>query len=677
MNQRPSGTRSVALVGSYLSGKTTLLESLLLATGKIDRRGSVVEGSAVGDSSAEARARGMSVEVNVATTEFMGDTFNFVDCPGSIEFWQEASDALMGVDAAVVVCEADATKAAALAPLLKRLDELELPRILFVNKIDRATGQIRDLLPALQAVSDKPLALRHVPIRDGETVTGYVDLASERAYVYRNGEASELIDLPEDMADRKTDARYELLEKLADFDDKLMEQLLEDVDPPNDEVYEQLAKNFAEGHVVPVFLGAAEHDAGVRRLLKSLRHEVPTANTTRERRGISEDGEVLAQVLKTYHTARGGKLSVARVWRGTLSDGMTLNGERVSGLFNLVGQQTEKRGDAGPGDIVALGRLEKVVTGDVLEPGKEGAADLPFAQIAPPVYALSLVAADRADEVKLSSAMKKLLEEDRSLTFSHNDDTNEWVLGGRGEMHLRVAADRLAGKYALAVNTGVPKVPYKEAIKKPVTQHARFKRQSGGHGQFGDVELNIKPRHRGLGFEFENASVGGVVPKTFIPAVEAGVKEYLQKGPLGFPVVDIHVILTDGQHHAVDSSEIAFKTAGRMAMAEGVPKCSPILLEPILQVEIAVPSALTAKINALVSGRRGQIMGFDAREGWSGWDVVTAQIPEIEAQDLIIELRSLTSGVGTFTRKFDHLQELAGRLADDVVAAHTEKVADA
>ena len=676
MNEKPSGTRSVALVGSYLSGKTTLLESLLLATGKIDRRGSVGDGSAVGDSSAEAKARGMSVEVNVATTEFMGEAFNFLDCPGSIEFWQESADALMGVDAAIVVCEAEESKAAALAPVLKRLDQLGLPRILFINKIDRATGQVRDLLPALQAVSDKPLALRHVPIRDGDTVTGYVDLASERAYVYRPGEASERIDLPEQMADRKAEARYEMLEKLADFDDKLMEQLLEDIEPPNDEVFAQLATDFAEGHVVPVFLGAAEKDAGVFRLLKALRHEVPNADATQARRGISDQGDPLAQVLKTYHTARGGKLSVVRVWRGPISDGMTLNGERVSGLFNLVGQQTEKRGEAGPGDIVAVGRLDGVVTGDVLQAGKDGSEELPTANVDPPVYALSLVAADRADEVKLSGAMKKLLEEDRSLVFAHNDDTNEWVLGGRGEMHLRVAADRLASKYALTVNTGVPKVPYKEAIKRPVTQHARFKRQSGGHGQFGDVELNIKPRQRGLGFQFENASVGGVVPKTFIPAVEAGVKEYLKKGPLGFPVVDIHVILTDGQHHAVDSSEIAFKTAGRLAMSEGVPKCNPILLEPILHVDISVPSPVTAKINALISGRRGQILGFDARQGWPGWDVVTAQLPEIESQDLIIELRSLTSGVGTFTSKFDHLQELSGRLADDVVAAHAEEVAD-
>lgn len=673
MTDRASGPRSIALIGPYLSGKTTLLESILLATGKIQRRGSVTEGATVGDSSAEARARGMSVEVNVATTEFMGDPFTFIDCPGSIEFWQEAADALVGVDAAVVVCEPETDKAMALAPLLKRLDELELPRFLFVNKIDRASGQVRDLLPALQEASGTPLALRHVPIRDGETVVGYVDLASERAYVYRPGEASERIDLPTTVADRKDEARYEMLEKMADFDDKLMEQFLEDVEPPKDEIFSQLAEDFADGKLVPVLLGAAEQDAGVRRLLKALRHEVPAAGAAAARRGVDGDGEALAQVLKTYHTARGGKLSVARVWRGSITDGMTVNGERISGLFSLLGQQTEKRAEAGPGEIVALGRLEHSMTGDTLAPGKGGGMELPRAEVDQPVYALSLVAADRNDEVKLSGAMIKLLEEDRSLRFDHQDDTNEWVLRGRGEMHLRVATERLSNKFGLTVSTATPKVPYMEAIQKPVSQHARFKRQTGGHGQFGDVTLDIKPLHRGAGFKFENASVGGVVPKTFVPAVEAGVKDYLTKGPLGFPIVDIQVTLTDGQHHAVDSSEIAFKTAARMAMAEGVPKCSPVLLEPVLHVDIAIPSAQTAKANALVSGRRGHILGFDARQGWPGWDVVTAQIPESESQDLIIELRSLSAGVGTFTSKFDHLQALTGRMGDDVVAAHREK----
>lgn len=665
----PSGPRSVALVGPYLSGKTTLLESILFVTEKIHRQGKVTDKSSVGDSSQESRERGMSVEVNVASTTFIDSQFTFIDCPGSVEFGQESADALVGVDSVVVVCEPEPDKAATLLPIFKLLDDLQLPRFIFVNKIDRATCTVRDLLSSLQEASSLPLVLRQVPIRDGEQITGYVDLASERSYNYKAGEPSSQVDIPSTMVDRKAEARFEMLEKLADFDDKLMEELLEEVNPPQEEVFGQLSKDLSEGLVAPVLLGAAEHANGVHRLLKALRHEAPGSSVAAKRRDIDENGETLAQVLKTYHTARGGKLSIARVWRGVLKDGSSLNGERVSGIFRMLGQQTEKINEAKAGDIVGLGRLEGIATGEALTPSKEKDLDLSFSPAPQPVYSLSLHAADRNDEVKLSGAIGKLLEEDRSLRFNHDDDTNEWILSGCGEMHLRVAADRLNNKFGLTVKMDRPKVPYKEAIQKSVSQHARFKRQSGGHGQFGDVELAIKPLPRGSGFKFENASVGGVVPKTFIPAVEAGVREYLHKGPLGFPIVDISVTLTDGQHHAVDSSEVAFKTAARMSMQEGMPKCSPVLLEPILHVDIYVPSEHTSKVNSLVSGRRGQILGFDAREGWPGWDVVSAQIPQSDALDLIIELRSLTAGVGTYTSNFDHLQELTGRLADNIVSA--------
>ncbi|MDA0654196.1 MAG: GTP-binding protein, partial [Proteobacteria bacterium] len=358
-------------MGPYLSGKTSLLESILLVTGKIQRLGKVADGSTVGDSSQESRERGMGVELNVATTDFMDLTFTILDCPGSVEFAQESADALVGADAVVVVCEPEPEKAAALQPILKRLDDLELPRVLFVNKIERASGRVRDLLEALQATSSLPLVLRQVPIRDGETITGYVDLASERAYVYKPGKVSERIELPADMSERKSEARYEMLEKLADFDDKLMEELLEDVDPPQDEVFDQLSKDFAAGLVVPVLLGSAEQVNGIHRLLKALRHEAPPAAAAAKRRGLDEDGETVAQVLKTYHTARGGKLSMARIWRGALADGAHLNGERVSGLFRMLGLQTEKVHEAGAGDIVGLGRLESVRTGDTLTPGKD------------------------------------------------------------------------------------------------------------------------------------------------------------------------------------------------------------------------------------------------------------------------------------------------------------------
>ena len=667
----PIGPRTIALVGPYLSGKTSLLENILFATGRTNRLGKVGEKNTVGDSSAEARARGMSVELNVATTQFMGETFTFLDTPGSVEFSQETADALAGADAAVVVCEADMHKAAALVPLFKMLDELDLPRFVFVNKVDRASGSIAELFDALQKSSDKPLLLRQVPIRDGETVTGYVDLAQERAYVYRPGKPSEQVEIPAAILATENPERARMLEKLADFDDTLMEQLLEDVTPTKDTVMAQLSKDLSEDLVAPVFLGAADRMGGVHRLLKALRHEAPSSARAATARGIDKLGETLVQVLKTFHSARGGKLSVARVWRGTVKDGMTLNGERVSGLFHMLGAQTEKVEQAGPGDVVALGRLEKAHTGDTLAAGKAPDHPLPKAPVPQPVYALALAAADRNDEVKVSSAMHKLLEEDRSLRFAHDDDTNEWVLTGCGEMHMRVAADRLKSKFGLTVATHRPQVPDREAIKKSVTQPARFKRQSGGHGQFGDVTLEIKPLPRGSGFKFENGIVGGVVPKQFIPAVEAGVAEYLKRGPLGFPIVDVAVTLVDGKYHDVDSSEMSFKTAGRMAMQEGTPKCDPVLLEPIVQVELAVPSGYTSKVNSLVSARRGHILGFDAREGWPGWDVVTAHIPQVETRDLIIELRSLTAGVGTFTSKFDHLQELQGRLADDVIAAHT------
>jgi elongation factor G len=667
--ERATGPRTIALIGPYLSGKTTLLENILYVTEAVHRKGTVTQGNTVGDSSGEARAHGMGVEVNVASCDYLGDTYTFLDCPGNIEFGQEAANALVGADVAVLVCEPDPEKVLSLSPIMNMLAELGVPHMIFVNKIDRATGPVRDLLEALQGVSEKPLVLRQVPIRDGETITGYVDLASERAYVYRDGAESDVIDIPDDLKEREGEARYEMLEKLADFDDHLMEELLEEVEPPKDEIFDDLAKDLREGLIVPVLLGAAEHENGVRRLLKALRHESPTSAAAAARAHVEGDAP-LGQVLKTYQTARGGKLSLVRIWSGSFKDGDTVNGERISGLFRMTGHNTHKISSASAGEVVAMGRLEGIHTGAAITTSGTAPA-LRRAEAGQPVYAMSLEAADRGDEVKLSGAMHKLLEEDPSLNFEHDDDANQWLLLGQGEMHLRVAVERLENKYSLKVAINRPKVPYKEAITKGVSQHSRYKKQSGGHGQFGDVHVDINPLPRGSGFEFSNTVVGGSVPKQYIPAVENGVKEYLGRGPLGFPVVDVAVTLTDGQHHAVDSSEMAFKTAGRMAMQEGMPKCSPVLLEPVLQVDIYVPSDVTSKVNGTISSRRGHILGFDARDGWPGWDVVTSHMPQSEIHDLIIELRSLSSGVGTYQWSFDHLQELSGRLADDVIAAAT------
>ena len=672
--RKPSGPRCAALVGPYLSGKSTLLESMLMATGAIHRRGTAKDGTLTGDSAPEAKARQMSVEVSAANMEYLGEQWTLLDCPGSVEMIQDTYNALLVADVAVVVVEPLAERALAVAPLFHYLDAHEIPHMIYINKMDHAHVPVRDVMEALQAVSDRPLVLRQVPIHEGDEIGGYVDLVSERAYKYKPGEASDLIAIPEAEQDDEQVARQEMLESLSDFDDTLLEQLLEDIVPPTEEIYTYLSKSLQADSIVPVFLGAAERDHGVRRLLKALRHEGPEVAARAVARGIDpEDGEAVAQVFKTYHMPHTGKLALARVMRGEISDGATLNGERVSGVFHMLGHEQTKVAKAGAGEVVALGRMDEVKTGHLLTPsGKapEGAAPWPAPLTR--LFAVSLKAENRGDEVKLSGAVTRLVEEDTSLSIEQNAETREFLLWGQGEVQLLIAADRLTNRYHLAVATARPQVPYKESIRKTVSQHSRHKKQSGGHGQFGDVHIDIKPLPRGSGFVFEETVTGGAVPRQYIPSVENGVKEYLVRGPLGFQVVDLAVTLTDGQHHAVDSSDMAFKTAGRLAMSEGMPKCGPVLLEPILEVTVSTPSNYTANVQRLISGRRGQILGFEPKEGWKGWDEVSARLPQSEVHDMIVELRSLTTGVGSFEWKFDHLQELIGRDADDIVAARAE-----
>jgi len=669
--RNPSAPRCAAIVGPYLSGKTTLLEAILHACGTVPRKGSVKEGNTVGDPSPEARARNMSTEMTVASAEFLGEQWHFLDCPGSVEFAHDTFAALMVADIAIVVCEPEASRALTLSPLFHFLDHHNIPHIVFINKMDHANDRVRELLEAMQGVSERPFALRHVPIRDGETISGYVDLVSERAYKYRPGGPSALIELPTSVQDRNEEARQELLETLADFDDKLLEELLEDVVPPKEEIYEYLTRELQADHVVPVLLGAAEQDHGVLRLLKALRHEAPGPEKTLERLG-GADGNPLAQVFKTYHLPHTGKLSVARVWRGSVSDGESFGDHRVSGLSQLTGHTLNKITKAGVGDVVGLGRLDEVKTGDVLSPAGAASDALPWFESLRPVYSMAISAERREDEVKLSTGIARLVEEDPSITAEHNEDTHQLVLWGQGDIHLQVAGEKLNSRYNVAITTARPTVPYKETIRKSIQKHARHKKQSGGHGEFGDVHLDIKPLPRGEGFEFIDKITGGVVPRQYIPAVEHGVQEYMKEGPLGFPVIDVSVTLYDGQHHSVDSSDMAFRRAGILAMKEALPQCNPVLLEPIALVTISIPSEYTGQAQSVITKRRGQILGFDTREGWIGWDEVKANMPQSELHDLIVDLRSLTLGVGTFEWEFDHLAELAGRDADIIVAQRKE-----
>ena len=594
----------------------------------------------------------------------------FLDCPGSVELQQETDNALVGVDAAIIVCEADPARVLTLAPLFQFLDSWEIPHLIWINKMDRATAPFQEILEALKSVSSRPILPQQYPIREDQKLVGFIDLITEQAYHYHADAPADPIPLPESLKAQEHAAREEMLEALADFDDHLLEELLEEVEPPQEEIVNDLKQDLGADLIVPVLFGIALEDYGARPLWDALVKEAPDATATAANRGLEADSdETLAQVLKTFYTPQGGKLSLVRVWQGSLTDGDSLNGDRMGGIYHIMGQQQNSVTQAQAGEMVAIARLDSAQTGATLSTQGAPSVDLPQAEVLAPVYALAITTEKRSDEVKLTDALNKLMEEDPSLRWEQHGDTHEVILWGQGEVHLKLTLDRLRRKYNLPMTTHLPRVPYKETIRKASKEiRGRYKHQTGGHGQFGDVYLDIQPLGRGEGFSFDQKIVGGVVPRQYIPSVETGVREYLVQGPLGFPVVDVAVTLTNGSYHAVDSSDQAFKQAARIAMQEGLPKCEPVLLEPVAAVEISVPNNFTSNVLKLISSHRGQILGYEGKAGWQGWDAVSAYIPEAEMQNLILELRSLSMGVGTFSWKYDHLNPVPDELRDRVLA---------
>jgi elongation factor G len=653
---RKHGARAIALVGPQGAGKSTLFEAMLTAAGHKPRR------------AGDPRDRTMGTDSRLAHCTMDGDDFALLDCPGSIEFAHEAEAALAIADMAVVVCEPSPARAIALGPLFRLIDQAGLPSLVFINKLDTlGDGHVRDTLEALQAQSRRPLVLRQVPIREGDAIAGYVDLVSERAYRYRRGEASELIRMPQAVAAREQEARAQLAEALADHDDALLEKFLEDAVAPPEDLYRAMHNDLVAGAVDAVLIGAAERGGGVRRLWKALRHDAPDFSATAARRGAAANSGLVAQVFKTVHTGHGGKLSYARLWHGTLRDGTMLEGVRLGGISKFPAGEPEKVTEAGAGEVVALGRLEGVATGRTIG-ADQAPAQLPFPAPPPPQHVLAIAPEDRKDDMRLNAALARLLEEDAALSVHHDADAGQVLIAGQGEIHLQAALARLARAHGVKVAISRPRTAYRETIRRAVSQHARLKRQTGGHGQFADVVLEISPRARGEGFSFESRIVGGVVPRRFIPAVEEAAAAALKKGPLGHQVVDVAVVLVDGTFHGVDSSDMAFATATRMAMQEGLAKASPVLLEPIHHVSVLVPSGFTASAQRLVSERRGQLLGFAERDGWDGWDEVQALVPEAELFGTITELRSMTQGLGSHLHRFDHLAEVLGTAAQRAAA---------
>ena len=597
----------------------------------------------------------MSVEVNVAETEFMGDKLTFFDCPGSIEFAFEGEGVLAGVDLAVVVAEADEKKIPALQVILKTLEDHGVPRILFLNKVDKADASVRETLKTLQPASGVPLVLRHIPIWKDGIVTGYIDLALERAFVYHDHAPSEMIPITDEDKAREVDARYHMLETLADYDDELMEQLLEDIEPPRDQIFDDLVKEMRDGLICPVLIGAAEHGDGVGRLLKAIRHEAPdiadTAHAARHRaerrrhRAGDEDRRTPPMAAScrspgcsparsatapnwSARTARSAASPASSAsWASTRPSAMRPRPARRSGSASSTAPQTGMTlgtGKTAPPQVVTL----DAARAGARHGGRRG----------------------RAQGRRQAVGGARQAGRGRSVAARHPHPG-----------HRRDAARR-AGRDASARGDG--------AAHRQVRHRHRHPR-AGGALQGDD------PRARSACAAATRSSPAATASSAMwcsrssrcraAPASSSprrspaapcrgtisarsrpGVTEYLSKGPLGFPVVDVSVTLTDGSYHAVDSSDMAFRTAAQIGMREGMPQCSPVLLEPILKVEIAVPSEATPRVNGIVSQRRGQILGFDARPGWPGWDVVEALIPQAEIRDLIVELRSATAGVGTF-----------------------------
>lgn len=662
------GARAIALVGPAGAGKTSVAEALLHVAGAIPRLGSVDAGTTQGDASPEARARGASTELNLTRFTWAGDDYVLLDCPGSIGFAAEADCALEVADLALVVITPEAERAALAEPILRDLEDRGVPHIVFINKIDKAHGGVEELIEALKPLSVAPVVDRQIPIREGEQAVGFVDLALDRAFKFRSGEPSEQVPIPDDLREEGRAARFQMLEQLADHDDYLLEQLLNDEEPDLQTVCGDLQRETAEGFVVPVMLGSATNGYGMRRLLKALRHDTPGPATTAERLGI--DGPVF-EVFKIANDTAVGRLALGRVFGSALSEGTDLttaeaSTQRAGALFGIQGSNTVRFKLAEPGDIVGIAKADDIRAGQRLGIGNVSPSARRGGSPRTANTALAIAAREHRDEVRLSTALNKLTEEDRGLYWETVDGTHETLLRGLNDEHLSLALERLKRRYGLEVDVSQPSIAIRESIRKSVTQRGRHKKQSGGHGQYGDVVIEVRPLPRGTGFEFVDKITGGVIPRQYVPAVEAGIRDAMQKGPLGYEVVDVLVTLTDGSYHSVDSSELAFRTAGRIAMSEALAAAAPYLLEPIAHVIVQCPGTATSRITAALPSRRARVLGMVPREGWSRWDTVEVQVPEAEMGGFQTDIRSLSQGMATFEARFDHLAEVTGKAADAI-----------
>lgn len=613
-------------------------------------------------------------EIAVAEVAFLEDSWTVLDCPGSLEFMQQTMDALLVADVAVVCVSPDPEHAVLAAPFIRLAEQAHVPTVLFINRVDEATAPARDIVAALQGYSRHPLVLRQMPIRDEGRIVGAVDLVSERAWKYREGEQSELIEIPAGMLDDEHERRGEFLESLSEYDDWLLEELIEDRAPATGAVYGICARVLGEGRVVEAFIGSAEHRNGITRLMKALRHEAPKLEALQTRVDASVGGGALATSFLARHRKHVGKTVYLRAF-AELKSGDRLGGGALGPLAVVHGDKFEQATSVAPGQVFSA------IKSDHLEGGRLYAGDeVPapdWYRPLSPLLRAGIVPAHEKDDAKLSEAIGKIVSEDPSLTAEHDPETGAHVLAGQGALHLRRARETIAEAFGVETTERPVTPPLRETITKPVDVHYRHKKQTGGAGQFADIKIKVAPLSRGEGFQFDQTIHGGSVPRNYIPAVEAGAKDATDRGSLGFPVVDVAVTLYDGQHHSVDSSDMAFRIAARGGVRQALDEAGAVLLEPIYEVRFLVPSVFTGALNPLVSSRRGQVLGFDRVADAEGWDEFRALLPGTALDDLIADLRSITQGVGRYEASFHHYQELYGRDADTMIQSRARALENA
>lgn len=644
--------RCIAVVGPSQTGKSTLAERL-----------AALEGT--------PRKAASPYGLNILEFEYAGEPWCAIDTPGSIESIAHAQHALLASDACVLCVSPVPEEAVLAAPYLRVIEASGTPCIIFINRIDEPRGRIRDVIAALQDYARHTLVLRQVPIREGDTIVGSVDLISERAWRYREGQTSSLVAIPDDMVDREHEAHVELLEHLSEFDDWLLEELIEDREPDSGAIYAIASRMLKQNAITPVFIGAASHANGVQRLMKALRHEAPSVDSLRERLAVAtgtDQGALAAVTFHAFHRQNIGKTVLGRALDG-VKQPAALGETGLGTVQDPISGKPPANAVPAPGEVFACVKSDRLPVPALLTTGS--ALPAPDWTSPPsPMLERILVAGNERDETKLSGTLAKIAETDRALFVSQEEGSGAYLVSVQGPLHLREISKTLNDVFHVAVSDQPPSPVYRETVSKPSEVHYRHRKQTGGAGQFADVKLSIHPNGRGSGFSFAEVVKGGAVPRNFIPAVEAGARDAMEKGPLGFGVIDVGVTLTDGQHHTVDSSEYAFRTAGKMGVRQAMSQASPVLMQPIARVDIHIPSIYTGGLVQIVSSLKGQVLGFDRDESAKGWDTFRALVPGSALDELARSLRSVTQGIGYFSKEFDHFEEMYGKEADAIVTAH-------